>query len=80
MLVLGEQWQMIVENIDQSVAMAKVFNVAQTVLNAAGNAVDIYITNSYAEEMSYIFSGNGYTGKFEFKDSKLVFTLLLQKA
>ncbi len=39
---------MIVENIDQSVAMAKVFNVAQTVLNAAGNAVDIYITNSYA--------------------------------
>lgn len=71
----GEQWQMIVENIDQSVAMAKVFNVAQTVLNAAGNAVDIYITNSYAEEMSYIFSGNGYTGKFEFKDSKLVFNI-----
>lgn len=76
----GEQWQMIVENIDQSVAMAKVFNVAQTVLNAAGNAVDIYITNSYAEEMSYIFSGNGYTGKFEFKDSKLVFNITLTES
>ena len=71
---------MIVENIDQSVAMAKVFNVAQTVLNAAGNAVDIYITNSYAEEMSYIFSGNGYTGKFEFKDSKLVFNITLTES
>lgn len=76
----GEQWQMIVENIDQSVAMAKVFNVAQTVLNAAGNAVDIYITNSYAEEISYIFSGNGYTGKFEFKDSKLVFNITLTES
>ena len=37
----GEQWQMVVENINQSVIMAKVFNVAQTALNAAGNAVDI---------------------------------------
>ena len=47
---------MVVENINQSVAMAKVFNVAQTALSSAGNAVDIYITNSYAEEMLYTFS------------------------
>ncbi len=73
----GEQWQMVVENINQSVAMAKVFNVAQTALNAAGNAVDIYITNSYAEEMSYPFNGSGYTGKFEFKDAKLIFNITL---
>ncbi|WP_026399397.1 hypothetical protein [Acholeplasma equifetale] len=73
----GEQWQMVVENINQSVAMAKVFNVAQTALNAAGNAVDIYITNSYSEEMSYTFSGNGYTGKFEFKDAMLIFNITL---
>lgn len=73
----GEQWQMVVENINQSVAMAKVFNVAQTTLNAAGNAVDIYITNSYAEEMSYTFTGNGYAGKFEFKDANLIFNITL---
>jgi hypothetical protein len=73
----GEQWQMVVENINQSVAMAKVFNVAQTALNAAGNAVDIYITNSYSEEMSYTFSGSGYTGKFEFKDAMLIFNITL---
>lgn len=76
----GEQWQMVVENINQSVAMAKVFNVAQTALNAAGNAVDIYITNSYAEEMSYSFNGSGYTGKFEFKDAKLIFNIKLTDA
>ncbi len=76
----GEQWQMVVENINQSVAMAKVFNVAQTALNAAGNAVDIYITNSYAEEMSYPFSGSGYNGKFEFIDSKLTFNITLTDA
>ena len=57
--------------------MANVFNVAQTALNAAGTAVDIYITNSYAEEMSYSFEGEGYTGKFEFKDSKLEFNVNL---
>lgn len=76
----GEQWQMVVENINQSVAMAKVFNVAQTTLNAAGNAVDIYITNSYAEEMSHSFNGGGYTGKFEFKDAKLIFNITLTDA
>lgn len=73
----GEQWQMVVENINQSAAMAKVFNVAQTALSSAGNAVDIYITNSYAEEMSHTFSGSGYSGKFEFKDAKLVFNITL---
>lgn len=73
----GEQWQMVVENINQSVAMAKVFNVAQTTLSSAGNAVDIYITNSYAEEMSHTFSESGYSGKFEFKDAKLVFNITL---
>lgn len=73
----GEQWQMVVENINQSVAMAKVFNVAQTALSSAGNAVDIYITNSYAEEMSHTFSESGYSGKFEFKDEKLVFNITL---
>ncbi len=73
----GEQWQMVVENINQSVAMAKVFNVAQTALSSAGNAVDIYITNSYAEEMSHTFSESGYSGQFEFKDAKLVFNITL---
>jgi len=71
----GEQWQMVVENINQSITMAMVFNVAQTALNAAGNAVDIYITNSYADEMEYEFSGNGYNGVFKFKDGKLVFNI-----
>lgn len=71
----GEQWQMIIENINQSVAMSKVFNVAQTALNAAGAAVDIYITNSYADEMIYTHNGNGFTCKFEFKNAKLFFII-----
>ncbi|MCI5744721.1 MAG: hypothetical protein MR270_00320 [Erysipelotrichaceae bacterium] len=71
----GEQWQMVVENINQSVKIAKVFNVAQTALNAAGQAVNIYIENSYAEEMSYNFSGTGYNGIFEFKNNKLIFNI-----
>ena len=75
----GEQWQMVVSNINQSIALAKVFNVVQTVLSAAGNAVDIYITNSYADEMSYTFSGDNYTGLFEFKNGDLVFNISLTK-
>ena len=75
----GEQWQMIVENINQSVAMAKVFNVIQTILNSAGNAVDIYITNSYSEEISYSFEGENYTCLFEFKNSKLTFNINVTK-
>ena len=76
----GEQWQMVVENINQSITMAKVFNVAQTALNASGQAVNIYIENSYADEMSYEFSGNGYSGKFEFKNSKLIFNINITTA
>ena len=73
----GEQWAMVIENINQSIYMAAVFNVAQTALNAAGNLVDIYITNSYSEEMSYSFSGSGFTGLFEYKDLVLRFNITL---
>lgn len=76
----GEQWQMVVENINQSITMAKVFNVAQTALSAAGNAVDIYLDNSYADEMNYSFSGNGYNGVFAFKDGSLVFNIHITEA
>ena len=76
----GEQWQMVITNVNQSITLAKVFNVVQTTLSAAGNAVDIYITNSYAEEMSYTFSGDNYTGLFEFKDGKLVFNITFTKS
>ena len=71
----GEQWQMVVENINQSVTMSKVFNVAQTTLNAAGNMVDIYLENSYEDEMSYSFEKNGFTALFEFKNNKLIFNI-----
>ena len=76
----GEQWQMVVENINQSIAMAKVFNIAQTALSSAGNAVDIYLTNSYAEEMNYEFSGSGYTGLFSYKDGLLKFYITMTES
>ena len=75
----GDQWQMVVENIEQSLLVSKVYNVAQTALNAAGNAIDIYLENSYAEEMSYSFTGENYSGLFEFKDAKLVLNLTITK-
>lgn len=71
----GEQWQMVIENVNQSVNMAKVFNVIQTVLNAAGNALDIYITNSYSEEIDYSFTGDSYTAQFIFRDGSLYFNI-----
>lgn len=69
----GEQWQMVIENINQSVQIANVFNVAQTALNAAGNAVKIYIDNSYAETISYDFNGESYNGSFKFENNKMIF-------
>lgn len=71
----GEQWQMVIENVNQSVNMAKVFNVIQTALNAAGNALDIYITNSYSEEIDHSFTGDSYTAQFIFRDGSLYFNI-----
>ena len=71
----GEQWQMIVDNINQSVTMAKVFNVAQTALNSIGNAVNVYIENSYADEIEYTFDNDTCNGIFAFKDNKLTFNI-----
>ncbi|MBP5444537.1 MAG: hypothetical protein J6Y28_00055 [Acholeplasmatales bacterium] len=71
----GEQWQMVVENINQSVEMAKVFNIVQTALGAATNAVDIYITNSYADEMNYQFEGNDYNGLSAYANGILIFNI-----
>lgn len=76
----GEQWQMVVENINQSVTMASVFNVAQTALNAAGNSVNIYLENSYSDSINYEFTGEGYTGVFKFENSKLIFNVTMTKA
>ena len=67
----GDQWQMVVENIEQSIQVAKVFNVAQTVMSSVTNAIDIYIENSYAETMNYEFTGDKYSAKFSYKDLKL---------
>ena len=75
----GEQWQMVISNINQSVMMAKVLNVVQTVLTLAGNAIDIYIDNSFAEEMNYQFSGENYSAIFTFKNSVLTLTVNLSK-
>ena len=71
----GEQWEMVVENINQSVSMANVFNVGQTVFESAGNAINIYIENSYKDEMSYTFSGDGYNASFIYKDSRLILNI-----
>ncbi len=73
----GEQWQMVVENINQSVSMSKVFNIAQTIIAAAGTAVDAYVDNFYNEDMSYNFSGEGYTAEFKFKNSILTFNIFI---
>ena len=73
----GEQWQMVVENIDESIKIAKVFNVINTVLNTVGNALDIYVENHYAEEMEHDFTYDDFTAHFEFKDSKLVLNIEL---
>lgn len=74
----GEQWQMVVDNINQSTQLAKVFNVVQTVLNAATQSIKFYVENTYAEEMSYTLppSVEGVTGKFTYKD--LVLSVDLQ--
>ncbi len=76
----GEQWQMVVENINQSVSMSSVFNVAQTVLTDAYNAVNIYIENSYSDNISYNFTGNGYNGVFKYENNKLIFNINVTKS
>lgn len=62
----GEQWQMVIDNINQSVAMAKVFNVVQTALSSAGNAIDIYLQNSPSNDIDYAFTGDDYSARITF--------------
>lgn len=68
----GEQWQMVGENINQSLTMAKVFNVGQTVLTEVGNVLDIYIENSYSDTMDYSHSGDKYSLRLYFTESKFM--------
>lgn len=76
----GEQWQMVIENINQSVMMAKVSNVGQTVLTAAGNALDIFVENSYADTMSHEFEGDSYTAYFSFDGDLLKFYIYFKSS
>ena len=71
----GEQWQMVLENINQSVSMAKVFNVAQTTINTATAAAKIYIDNSYSDSINHEYSGNGYSAKLLYDGTTFEITI-----
>jgi len=77
----GEQWQMVVENIDGLNSVAKVFNTIQTALTAATIAVDLEQTIINSDNVSYSFSTDNVKGsvyssssttKFEFTFTKNV--------
>ena len=63
----GEQWQMVVENVNQSKMVATVFNLAQTALNSAGNLIDIYLENSFSYELYYEFNEENFSGLFTYE-------------
>lgn len=73
----GEQWQMVVENINQCDQIGSVFNVAQATMKAAGDAASLVIDNYFGENISKEIGGEGkgFTGLFEYKDSVLRFNI-----
>lgn len=76
----GKQWQMVVENVNQSVVAANVIGSLQTAINAACVTLDEYFDNSYADNMAYSFVGDGFTCEFSYDGKTLTLSIAMTRS
>lgn len=70
----GEQWQMVIENINQGINITKLFNVIQSILVVTTDVIDNYIA-SPSNVMECKFSNENYEVVFILNNDKLTFNI-----
>ncbi|MCQ2799673.1 MAG: hypothetical protein MJ228_02760 [Bacilli bacterium] len=64
----GDQWQMIVENINQMIFVTSAMNAVDAVMTTVSNAMKIYITNSTTETLAHTIDNDDCTATLSFAD------------
>lgn len=70
----GEQWQMVIENINQGINITKLFNVIQSILVVTTDVIDNYIA-SPSNVMECKFNNENYEVVFILNNDKLTFNI-----
>ncbi len=71
----GEQWHMVIENIEQSELFYSVLTIGETAMNASVIAFNNYLDNNPADTASHTLKETEYTAKLDFHDGILAYTI-----
>ena len=71
----GEQWHMILENLDQSKAFFNVLSVIEGLTTSSITAFNNYLDSNPADTSSYSFKTGVYSVTIKFKDNKIYYVL-----
>lgn len=75
----GEQWQMVIDTIDNSNLIISVLKILNTSINAVRASFDIYVENTYNDEVSFNYSQDSFNALVEYKDSILTLSIEMLK-
>lgn len=75
----GEQWQMIVENLNQVDNSVKALNFVETGISTVANAFKIYIDNTTNTEIDYSYTSETVNGKIGFENDVLTLEVTFNK-
>ena len=71
----GEQWNMVIDNIEQSQKFYKYLNVGDSALAAAMGLFNAYLDDKYSESPDHTIENETFLAEISFADNVLAFTL-----
>lgn len=74
----GQQWQMVLSNIDQSQIFFNVLSVAETIINSSVMLFNNYLDNNIQNTASHQLDNSDYTASILFENNQLVYTIQLK--
>ncbi len=71
----GEQWHMVIENIEQSELFYSVLTLGETAINASVVLFNNYLDNNPSDTASHTLNETTYTAKLDFHNGVLTYTI-----
>ncbi len=64
----GEQWQMVVENLNQMITLTKALDVVEGTMALVSNAIDTFIETATTEEINHTFDKESFKATLSFQN------------
>jgi hypothetical protein len=72
----GEQWNMVLQNMDKCDAYMRILSKGETIINLATTAVNEYLNSKYADSLSYTARGDNYSVSIDYSDDIVYYNIV----